>query len=1203
MELTLGNVEDDKKFAFLLGSALRNEDTEQVLAIYDDLIPRLISETRLKKIKEGARQISELPEHEFNTLAIDARQFSLAPGRSSMSQANWSSATPSINQDVNDDKVGLATPDVYNSSKKHKSYQDEDSGLDSYKHSESFGLDTNDTEEECCLLENVNIHCKAELVRITPTFNPPYDEEVKIDSSTGGSSIESPRSETSATHDEYSLMEEGTEMDTLSYKETPLRQHSYACFDYIPTRATARKDDDDIENHDLRFLNQGYKKAPTDVDKCINLGLNYGMNDKKDDTKAFLKFQHHDEKRKWSSSDGHDPLLDVNGNPKIKDGFDYAQMRKRPENGSSVILAHGPNHCINSSGESGTSRKRRSHKKKEETIKAEDCENYKGRLPINDLIVYITGKRVAVDANGAGDFISKSEKTKKRLEKSKKDKSSVCSKEKKKVEASGSFSYNGTHEILDSLSTTVTLSIPLESKEKCSVSLSPESMQKMSSELPLRHLHKNTEPAPNLMDFSTKVISKQNSPGKGSNDINDSSETLNRSEVVEAVTNADIDDTYYGACDINLASNLNQVNSLELTSDIKTEESFTEVKKKNKRAGFIRISSASSMTASSVKSYFNGSFYHNNNKHRHNAPQVTSNSAMHSLVVCNHSHSPRDLSPSSFPALAGTPPRIDVRRNSCDGINTVALDTKNDSDRESVKSLPVTHCARAVGEMSPIYMVSYATMVAAPPRCDNGNSSESSVVSASLSSAHTACLTPEKKTTVWKGSPRERRHSIGSSPEDKTETDRPTITQRNRQKSGSQELLCRESSAVFKGSSIKAVNNLQSHVKQEENVGIEKSYAFSNNNLERVPLSSTNISNDSLSSVSQDTPFSIAATKIPQTFDERFHSDNGMTSNEVKSEAVPNIDTKCQWQVSTPNSNTNTSILESAKKSNTNNHKSVVFLDKRYSTFPSKNLGITFGFDSSFESISDSTSQAVKQLSQNTKASQTKPTSASMPVDSNIPPDSGASLASGLHVSSSSDNSQNLKARLVQSHCNGLIVPTGDLKEETLGQTALDNRTKSCGVVVQETSSSQPLIVKSNSSASSDTSLAYLTNFVSCSHSSSTSSAVMFSPNLPPPSYSSPLTAPTSFINQANPVSSDHSTESSDTSVLQEVDFIHSCIPVVYGLKIQPNKGCGTVLFIPPNVQISASSSAVCSFLKKQWTEVNKNKNNAGSFVTCEDED
>lgn len=124
--------------------------------------------------------------------------------------------------------------------------------------------------------------------------------------------------------------------------------------------------------------------------------------------------------------------MDVNGNPKIKDGFDYAQMRKRPENGSSVILAHGPNHCINSSGESGTSRKRRSHKKKEETIKAEDCENYKGRLPINDLIVYITGKRVAVDANGAGDFISKSEKTKKRLEKSKKDKSSVCSKEKKK---------------------------------------------------------------------------------------------------------------------------------------------------------------------------------------------------------------------------------------------------------------------------------------------------------------------------------------------------------------------------------------------------------------------------------------------------------------------------------------------------------------------------------------------------------------------------------------------------------------------------------------------------------------------------------------------------------------------------------------------------------------------------------------------------
>lgn len=48
MDLSTRDVNEDTKYAFLLGSALRNEDPEQTLAVYDNLIPEDISASRVR---------------------------------------------------------------------------------------------------------------------------------------------------------------------------------------------------------------------------------------------------------------------------------------------------------------------------------------------------------------------------------------------------------------------------------------------------------------------------------------------------------------------------------------------------------------------------------------------------------------------------------------------------------------------------------------------------------------------------------------------------------------------------------------------------------------------------------------------------------------------------------------------------------------------------------------------------------------------------------------------------------------------------------------------------------------------------------------------------------------------------------------------------------------------------------------------------
>ncbi|XP_076434650.1 uncharacterized protein LOC143274663 [Babylonia areolata] len=71
---------DFDRYAFLLGSALRNDDLEQFFCIYDSIIPKELPSLKVEEIKERAREIADLPEEDFSQLVVKASDFSLAHG-------------------------------------------------------------------------------------------------------------------------------------------------------------------------------------------------------------------------------------------------------------------------------------------------------------------------------------------------------------------------------------------------------------------------------------------------------------------------------------------------------------------------------------------------------------------------------------------------------------------------------------------------------------------------------------------------------------------------------------------------------------------------------------------------------------------------------------------------------------------------------------------------------------------------------------------------------------------------------------------------------------------------------------------------------------------------------------------------------------------------------------------------------------------
>ena len=227
---------------------------------------------QLDQIKEGARQVSELPEDEFNDLVLNARTFSLASARSNMNHNSGGRAVvPPLlgisDMEGNSDMLG-GSGDHCRDEQAHYSHRkcpqiadskvselnthyelrnkfggnEDDSGLpDSLRATSgktsvsNHTMSSMDDEEEVDsgdergVFDYTQQQCRPQHVRITPSLNPPYDEEIKVCSSAGGSSVESPRSDNSLATDEYNLPglddEDGTKLKTIHREEQRYRVH------------------------------------------------------------------------------------------------------------------------------------------------------------------------------------------------------------------------------------------------------------------------------------------------------------------------------------------------------------------------------------------------------------------------------------------------------------------------------------------------------------------------------------------------------------------------------------------------------------------------------------------------------------------------------------------------------------------------------------------------------------------------------------------------------------------------------------------------------------------------------------------------------------------------------------------------------------------------------------------------------------------
>ena len=307
----------------------------------------------------------------------------------------------------------------------------------------------------------------------------------------------------------------------------------------------------------------------------------------------------------------------------------------------------------------------------------------------------------------------------------------------------------------------------------------------------------------------------------------------------------------------------------------------------------------------------------------------------------------RDLSPSAFPALGSSnqPGFRDARRNSTGDVRTEVqsiIKAQDDSDIESVKSLPASsQGVWGQNSLSPRLPVSYAKMAASP---------KPSVTSLGSSTTEDdpGDASMDLKAANWKGQIKERRHSIGSHPENVKDSDGNLV----KQKYGSQEVLTAnisEPEVLLLDSEFPKVG-LDSKLHKESN-----SVKFEEN---KTSLSNhrNNVSDGSSAPKDADNAHS-QLTSSPSVWKSVNNSEPAKQELlvNVKSENFNEID-KCSessYKVSNHRKTCETNIEKvKATKQTTNNSKkskqSVIFMDKRVSQAP-RNLGISFFFDSENE--------------------------------------------------------------------------------------------------------------------------------------------------------------------------------------------------------------------------------------------------------------
>jgi len=324
----------------------------------------------------------------------------------------------------------------------------------------------------------------------------------------------------------------------------------------------------------------------------------------------------------------------------------------------------------------------------------------------------------------------------------------------------------------------------------------------------------------------------------------------------------------------------------------------------------------------------------------------------------------RDLSPSAFPALVsgkGRQSLQDGRRNSTGDVPITSeslLKSHDDSDMESVKSLPATQGSLALDTMlSPrLNVVSYAKM-AASSKQGSSSGERSSLESESDQSEH------ELKKACWKGSPTERRHSIGSSPEGVNKPNKNSSVAINSVattlKGGSQENIIGEISVSSRLEStvnseclcgdINSKELVEGKTNDTEQIALEE-LEFGDSNIDIVKVNIMPVQNIHLSpSVVPENTCPAEPTAVLSSNTKQPVADKPTKSSNVDLQTSKDISSSGNGSHSksiSPSSNVHKQDTPKAKVITLNNkkQKSVIFLDKPFEENPGS-LGISFGFE------------------------------------------------------------------------------------------------------------------------------------------------------------------------------------------------------------------------------------------------------------------
>ncbi|XP_052242215.1 uncharacterized protein LOC127852312 isoform X2 [Dreissena polymorpha] len=753
-------------------------------------------------------------------------------------------------------------------------------------------------------------------------------------------------------------------------------------------------------------------------------------------------------KKKKAAKDDGSVTTDENGNP-IAEGpvafnkTTYSQMREPPPSSHETYSYGTFPGSIDQSSSRQTStlgnvqdkRKRKKKTNNEEVKKAEDIDNYKGRLPLEEVLSFIGGqnepnRKPKKPAATTDDIPSKTQKASKKS-KDKKQKSPLAV-----VSNSSEVTSKGVHSAQEA-----TFNDPV------AVSVMGNSGAKSDFDKPVANgdiagVYSNREdvehsllkPKPTVTE---KTVSASDS--KKEKDIlvnrkeiipkDERKEIIPKDEIVELTINQ-VDDTNVGFTKIENNKKKAKLPKAEKTEMIfsKSEEdsnSLNSVTVKQKNAKNKKSKPASPTvkmetetevvevtTSACVPSLSSDDLLDNfiftdldlkipkeedfqvvgkkkkkvttnekekpnhfippgaNHKSNRRLDEKRSVAAVVNHKIAHHVVSPqglsgdnegrtRDLSPSAFPALtvtkSGRQAAQEGRRNSTGDVPIpTGLKSQDDSDIESVKSLPATQ-GSGLGDCALSPRFSYARMaatVSAKP-ADIEQQIEQAVCGGNCDL--------EPKQAVWKGSPTERRHSIGSSPEvvnKNTASNSQTVG--NAVKGGCQDHILAD--AALKPKDTK------------KSVGAKTTQTSSGSNAKNVKLKvgSINHSEDIAVSCGSDTsqsesrkisanaklfPSPIQSSEPVFSFIANLSPDSATIENsaELLRQDANFENSSIVSSCSGNSSVTNATVVSVHKLENSKirppngsygrKQKSVIFLDKRVEETP--NLGISFGFDSS----------------------------------------------------------------------------------------------------------------------------------------------------------------------------------------------------------------------------------------------------------------